>query len=129
MASGYSGTPLAKKLGIKPGDEVLTAHAPTDSAALTAGITRSADVLVAFCTERATLRDEHDGLAVAVFPDNILRIAWPEKATKAATDLNRELVRGTALVDVNVCAISTAWPGLKFMWRKEHRAGAGGKIR
>ena len=133
--AGYSGTPLAKKLGIKAGHIVAAVHSPADFVELLVDLpddvrfetdsTPDADVTVAFFTEAAALRSELDGLAEAAFPDRIIWLAWPKKTSGVDTDLTGDVVRSTVLettlVDVKVCAISEIWSGLKVVWRKEHR--------
>lgn len=132
--AGYSGTPLPKKLGIKPGHVVALHGVPAAVRAELAdphttcvdGRAARADVFV-FCTkERAELEAALARLGAAVFPDGALWIGWPKKAAKIPTDVEegllRELLLPTGLVDVKVCAIDATWSGLKFVWRKELRA-------
>ncbi len=135
MPAGYSGTPLAKKLGIKPGHRVATVNEPADFRSLLddlpddvdldANLADLPDVVAAFYTERVDLDTDLDSLADAVFPDRVIWLAWPKKTAKVATDLTGDVVRATVLatklVDVKVCAISDVWSGLKVVWRKTHR--------
>jgi len=135
MTAGYSGTPLAKKLGIKPGHAVATVAEPDDFRALLvdlpddvdldADLASTPDLVVAFYTDRARLEAELASLADAVFPDRTIWLAWPKKTSGVDTDLTGDVVRATVLatklVDVKVCAISDTWSGLKIVWRKEHR--------
>lgn len=135
MPAGYSGTPLAKKLGIKPGHNVATVNEPAEFRALLVGLPDDVDldaelggqpdVVVAFYLERAELGADLAPLANAVFPDRVIWLAWPKKTAGVATDLTGDVVRAsvlaTKLVDVKVCAISDTWSGLKVVWRKEHR--------
>lgn len=135
MPAGYSGTPLARKLGIKPGHTVATVNEPDEFRSLLVGLTDDTnldgrladqpDVVVAFYTERDRLESDLAVLADAVFPDRAIWLAWPKKAAKVDTDLTGDVVRAivlaTKLVDVKVCAISDTWSGLKVVWRKEHR--------
>lgn len=135
MAAGYSGTPLAKKLGIKPGHSVATVNEPDEFRSLLvdlpgdvdldAELTGRLDVVVAFYTEHTDLVGDLDRLGAAVFPDRMIWLAWPKKASGVDTDLTGDVVRAsvlaTKLVDVKVCAISDTWSGLKVVWRKEHR--------
>jgi hypothetical protein len=134
--AGYSGTPLAKKLGIKPEHTVAVINEPPEFRQLLAdlpdGVTFRADVdgkpdvVVAFYTEQTKLESALDELADAVFPDRMIWLAWPKKTAKVETDLTGDVVRATVLatklVDVKVCAISEVWSGLKVVWRKEARA-------
>ena len=131
--AGYSGTPLAKKLGIKDGDEVVALGAPDGFADLVDGapvttasrVPRRADVIVAFFTERADLAKRIEGCGKAIFPDGGLWIAWPKKASGVRTDITEDTVREVALplgfVDVKVCAVDDVWSGLKLVVRKELR--------
>ena len=135
MAAGYSGTPLAKKLGIKAGSRLSVVGEPNDLLELLddlpEGVTigddleDSPDVVVAFFVRADGLEASLADLAEAVFPDRVLWVAWPKKSSGVESDLDgnvvRELVLTTKLVDVKVCAISDVWSGLKVMWRKEHR--------
>ncbi|MCB1270423.1 MAG: DUF3052 domain-containing protein [Microthrixaceae bacterium] len=135
MAAGYSGTPLAKKLGIKSGHRVATLGEPPEFASLLeplpdgvdldASLDEAPDVVVAFHTDHSQLRSRLPALGEAVFPDRVIWLAWPKKTSGVETDLTGDVVRtevlSTRLVDVKVCAISEVWSGLKVVWRKEHR--------
>ena len=134
MVAGYSGTPLAKKLGIKAGHRLCVTGEQNDLLELIGdlpdgvtevGLDSSPDVTVAFFVRFEDLEASFDGLAQAVFPDRVLWVAWPKKSSGVESDLDgnvvRELVLTTKLVDVKVCAISEVWSGLKVMSRKEHR--------
>jgi hypothetical protein len=135
MVAGYSGTPLAKKLGIKPGHTVAMVNEPDEFRALLVDLPADVDldgdlgdtpdVVAAFYTERAELEAELSSLADAVFPDRVIWLAWPKKTAQVDTDVTGDVVRATVLatklVDVKVCAISDVWSGLKVVWRKEHR--------
>jgi hypothetical protein len=133
--AGYSGTPLAKKLGIKPGDRVGVLGAP-DGFALpepppgvevrTRAHGRFA-VIVSFHTRRADLERRFPTLMDAVEVDGGLWIAWPKRSSGVATDVTEDTVREVALptcmVDNKVCAIDDTWSGLRLVWRRELRAG------
>jgi hypothetical protein len=133
--AGYSGTPLAKKLGIKEASLVALVGAP-DGFELTLGdlpdgarTTRRAgtahDVVIVFATERAALERAVVKHERAVFPAGSLWAAWPKKAAKVPTDITEDVVREICLprglADVKVCAIDDTWSGLKLVWRKELR--------
>jgi hypothetical protein len=133
--SGYSGTPLPKKLGVKEGHRVAWLSAP-DSFAVALGelppgvsvqtrLGKRLDVLVQFVTERAELARRLPKLKEAVFPAGAAWIAWPKKASKVPTDVTEDVVREECLplglVDVKVCAIDETWSGLKLVVRKELR--------
>jgi hypothetical protein len=127
--AGYSGTPLPKKLGIKPGHRVLLLGAP-DGFALE-GVTpvRSlrgqADVIVSFHVERLDLEKRLPALRRAMVPNAGLWIAWPKKASKVPTDLDENVVRDLALanvlVDNKVAAIDEVWSGLRLVIRVRDR--------
>lgn len=135
MAAGYSGTPLAKKLGIKAGAVVHTHGAPAnlaelldplpDGASVADGIERPCELALFFSTERAELESAVDRLGAAIFPSGALWVAWPKRASKVPTDITEDVVRAVilprGLVDVKVCAIDAVWSGLKVCHRKENR--------
>jgi hypothetical protein len=140
--AGYSGTPLAKKLGIAAGDTLTLLGAPDGFDAVLAplpdGVTvrrragaavaaaRRADVVVSFHTERAHLEQRVPALLDALDVDGGLWIAWPKKASKVPTDITEDTVRDVflplGLVDNKVCAVTDVWSGLRVVWRKERRA-------
>ena len=135
MPAGYSGTPLAKKLGIKPGMRVVALGAPADYPALLDPIPEGATVndelevdasfVHFFTTERAVLEAELPRLEDALAPDGILWISWPKKAARIDTDLDGNVVRqlglDAGLVDVKVCAVDATWSGLRFVYRLKDR--------
>ena len=136
MGAGYSGTPLAQKLGIKAGHSVALLKAPagfeTTLVGLPDGVTiRTAargtnDVLVSFHTRRADLEKRLRLLVDAMDVDGGLWIAWPKTASGVPTDITEDTVREVALpiglVDNKVCAIDETWSGLRVVWRRELRA-------
>ncbi len=135
--AGYSGTPLARKLGIRPAARVLLVGAPRGFEDTLEGLpadvrpTRRAragarhDVIVAFASERARLAPELPRLAAALAEDGGLWICWPKKASGVATDLGdgpvRALGLSLGLVDNKVCAIDETWSGLRFVRRVADR--------
>src|SRR3954469_1990796 len=134
--AGYSGTPLPRKLGIKPGHRVLLLGAPDGFAEGTLGelpddvavVTRpsgEADVIVAFHTRRAELAKRMPALRERMVPNAGLWIAWPKRAAKVDTDLTEDVVRelalANALVDNKVCAIDATWSGLRLVIRLKDR--------
>jgi hypothetical protein len=135
MTAGYSGTPLAKKLGIKPGHELALLDAPEGFAIddLPDGVTLHdraegpLDVIVAFHTSRDELAGRTPELLQALPPDGSLWVAWPKKASRMPTDITEDVVREvllpTGMVDNKVCAIDATWSGLRLVLRKELRAG------
>jgi DUF3052 family protein len=135
-AAGYSGTPLVKKLGIKPGMRVAVLGGPEDFVSDTLGqlpedvavarrLGASKDIVIFFTTQRAALAERLEALRAAIAPDGMIWVAWPKKASKVPTDITedvvREVVLPTGLVDVKVCAIDATWSGLKIVIRKELR--------
>jgi hypothetical protein len=133
--AGYSGTPLAKKLGIAVNSRVLTRHAPDeyrdwlaplpDSVRFASKPAQDVDIVHVFATERASLAKELGTLRAAIRPDATVWVSWPKKASKVATDITEDTIRELALplgfVDVKVCAVSEVWSGLKLVVRKPLR--------
>ena len=127
---GYSGTPLVKKLGIKPGHRLLLVDAPDGFALedLPEGVTEAsgeADVIVAFFVGRADLERALPGLRERMDKAAGLWIGWPKRASKVETDLTEDVVRELALantlVDNKVCAIDETWSGLRLVIRLKDR--------
>jgi hypothetical protein len=133
--AGSSGTPLVRKLGIRPGDRVAVLGDPGHAEALLSPLpdgatlsetTAGADLVVRFTARRAELDADLPRLGESVYPDGALWIAWPKRASGVPTDVTEDVVRELALplglVDVKVCAVDETWSGLKLVWRKERRA-------
>jgi hypothetical protein len=135
--AGYSGTLLPKKLGIKEGARVALVGSPhgfeQTLAPLPPGVEvatrarRPLDVIVFFTSHRSELTRRFMTLARALDPAGGLWIAWPKKTSGVPTDLDQAAVMevglATGLVDNKVCAIDDTWSGLRFVVRKENRAG------
>ena len=137
MSTGYSGTPLAKKLGIKPGHRVALFGAPADFELTLDGLpddvsvarslrgTKPFDVVVWFPKHAADLAERLPPLADRLDQAGGLWIAWPKKASGVPTDLSDAVVRAegleTGLVDNKVCAISEVHSGLRFVFRLRDR--------
>ena len=133
--AGYSGTPLAKKLGIKDDHVVALLDEPaslrSDLSPLPAvedlrtDLRRKPDVALAFFTMRSAFERRIDALGRAIFPAASVWICWPKRTSGVPTDMTEDVVREVALplglVDVKVCAVDDTWSGLKLMWRKELR--------
>ena len=145
--AGYSGTPLPKKLGVKPGARVGLAGAPDGFGALLeplpdgARIETSApaagaagavlpgtgpfDVIVFFTVEQAELAGLLSELRARMAPAAGLWIAWPKRASRVPTDMTEDVIREIALpaglVDNKVCAIDEVWSGLRLVIRRELR--------
>ena len=136
-ASGYSGTPLAKKLGIVPGCRLCLRAAPPNYAALVtplpAGVRfvprldADADLIHVFATRRVELERALRASLAGMRPDAVLWVSWPKKSSALASELSEDQVRALALplglVDVKVCAVDETWSGLKLVVRKALRAG------
>jgi hypothetical protein len=132
---GYSGTPLAKKLGIAAGAKVVALRAPVDYAALvaplpegaelSARIAASADLVHLFVERRAELEAELTRCRAKLRPEAPVWVSWPKKASKRPTDITEDVIRAVALplgfVDVKVCAVDDVWSGLKLVVRKALR--------
>ena len=140
--SGYSGTPLAAKLGLKDGmvaafvalppalsrsprpSSSLGLDRPGDWAGI-AGAVRKYDCIHAFTRQRAEIETHLADLQDAIKPDGMIWVSWPKKASKVATDVTEDVIRAEALkldlVDVKVAAIDEIWSGLKLVIRKERR--------
>ena len=132
--AGYSGTPLAKKLGIRPGARVALLGAPRGFEATLAGLPEDVapkrrlggeqDVIVLFLRARSEL-PKLAAAAKALVPDGGLWVAWPKKASGVATDLDFDAVQRTGLalglVDNKVCAIDEVFSGLRFVVRLADR--------
>ena len=129
MSTGYSGTPLPRKLGIKPGHRVMVLSAPdgfalegVDPVRRASGL---ADVILTFHTERRDLEKRMPVLREHMQQNAALWISWPKKASKKPTDLTEDVVREIALnnrlVDVKVAAIDEIWSGLKLVIRVKDR--------
>ncbi|HEX2057315.1 MAG TPA: DUF3052 domain-containing protein [Actinomycetota bacterium] len=134
MTAGYSGTPPAKKLGVKEGAALVLAGAPEGWSLpdLPRGVTVKSslrgrfDVAVVFVRSAAELRRRAAAVVRATPDEAALWMAWPRKAgghdSDVTEDLLRDLLLPTGLVDVKVAAIDDDWSGLKFVRRKELRA-------
>lgn len=136
--SGYSGTPLPKKLGLKPELSALFVGLPAELDFLTADLPAASkiaslehamasglDYLHVFETERARLEDQAERLKAMLKPSGMMWISWPKKASKVPTTITEDVLRTIflpiGLVDVKVCAVTDIWSGLKFMIRKDLR--------
>ena len=129
-SAGYSGTPLVKKLGIKPGSSLTLLREPEDFRKLLVGLpsdvrvtsrpTESPDLTIWFVTRRGEMEASMPERARTVGQG--LWVAWPKKASGVKSDLTEDHIRNAGLacgiVDYKVCAISEIWSGLKFARRK-----------
>jgi hypothetical protein len=133
VTAGYSGTPLAKKLGLVPGirawfhDMPASVRAEIADAQADEQPSASAGLQAAhiFVTERAALERQIAALRSLIAPNGFIWVSWPKKASKVPTDITEDTIREvalpTGLVDTKVCAVDETWSGLKLVIRKEHR--------
>jgi hypothetical protein len=140
--AGYSGTPLPKKLGIKPGARVGLARAPEGFAATLGELPEGAtlqpvgrgagklDVIICFARKERELAEDVATLPERLDPAGGFWIAWPKKSSGVTTDLTEHAVRdwglAARLVDNKVCAIDDTWSGLRFVVPLAHRPKPGG---
>ena len=135
MSAGYSGTPLAKKLGIKPGWWIRLINAPANYDSLVdplpAGVrilegARERVDMIHFFTSRAAELSRHlPKLREQIEEDGTIWISWPKRTSGQPTDMTEDVVRREALrrelVDVKVCAVDEVWSGLKLVVRLKNR--------
>lgn len=133
--AGYSGTPLAKKLGIKEGMNVLTIRAPRGYRAWLSPLPAGVKFLTApgeavhlahvFATQRARLLAELKTLRATLKFDAAVWVSWPKQAAKIPSEVSEGTIRELALplgfVDIKVCAVNEIWSGLKLVVRKALR--------
>lgn len=133
--AGYSGTPLAKKLGIKAGHRLGLIAAPPSFARALAPLPENVtirdqargrfDVIVFFVDRETDLKRRFGPLAQKLVANGGLWIGWPKKAAKIDTDLAFDVVQrvglDAGLVDNKVCAIDDTYSGLRFVVRVENR--------
>lgn len=135
MPAGYSGTPLAKKLGLKNGMRVWFQNMPpsilleiAESAATVKRLKKPeapVDLAHVFVVWRKDLEQAVARLRPVLAQDGMIWISWPKKAAKVETDITEDTIRDVVLkgglVDVKVCAVDEIWSGLKLVIRKEAR--------
>jgi hypothetical protein len=134
--TGYSGTPLVRKLGLKDGMRVWFDGMPENvRAQIYAGdLTLSEEEVPTqgihaahiFVTDRKALAEKLEALRKLIDPAGFIWVSWPKKSSKVDTDIIEDTIReiilpSTDLVDVKVCAVDEIWSGLKLMIRKERR--------
>ena len=134
--AGYSGTPLAKKLGLKPGmrawflemPDSVRAEIGCNTLSLSEQTAPSAGIEAAhiFVIRREALVGHVEALRQLLAPAGFVRVSWPKKAAKTDTDITEDVIREVALpiglVDIKVCAVDEKWSGLKLVIRKALRA-------
>jgi len=135
---GYSGTPLPKKVGIKPGMTYLAISAPHEFQGWLGELPENAQVVTStpppftaahvFVTEQAELARMLRYYRHELEPAGFIWVSWPKKASKVKTDITEYVIRSLAVpldyVDIKVCVVSEVWSGLKLVIRKELRAAA-----
>lgn len=136
MPTGYSRTPLAKKLGIKSGFKIMLYQAPEHYFELFTDLPEDIEILQAignenvdfihlFFTSKADLEEQILQYKKALKKDGLMWVSWPKGKSKIETDLKREPIReyllSIGLVDVKVAAIDEDWSGLKFVYRVKDR--------
>jgi len=136
MPSGYSGTPLAKKLGIKAGQSYLLCNEPkyyfdlfddflSDAIPLKKIENETADFIHIFCATEEELFEFVSLYKSALKKTGMLWISWPKGSSKIATDLKRDPIRvhllSIGLVDVKIASVDEDWSGLKFVYRLKDR--------
>jgi len=133
---GYSGTPLARKLGFKPSMRVLLCGAPDDYARLVeplpVGVVFSGraslrtDMAHVFVADRDELASRLATLRRRLRPDAVVWVSWPKKSSGVPSTVTEDVIRQLALplgyVDVKVCAVTAVWSGLKLVLRKDLRS-------
>lgn len=138
---GYSGTPLAKKLGLKDGQRALFIDLPASLADLSTSrafaestritldqlgdTAKGYDFIHLFTAARSVLEALAQPLMNLIARDGMIWVSWPKKTSKVATDITEDVIRDVVLpiglVDVKVCAVDEVWSGLKLVIRKELR--------
>jgi len=133
--SGYSGTPLAKKLGLKSPLKLLTINAPKEYKAwlgdlpegvkLSTKAEKPVEAVHVFTTDSLFLDATLSKLRNELKQDGFIWVSWPKKTSKVLTDITEDTIRAIALplgfVDIKVCAVSDIWSGLKLVIRKSER--------
>ena len=140
--AGYSGTPLARKLGIGPACRLFLGDAPRnyrqlvaplpEGVRIVAAIGAHTDLIHLFATRRAALEQALRSALRAMRDDAVIWVSWPKKASGVTTDITEDTIREVALplqlVDIKVCAVDETWSGLKLMVRRAARTAAGGRV-
>lgn len=136
MPVGYSGTPLVKKLGIKPGNTVMPVNEPEHYIDLLGEMPEEVDIVDSsysrpvnfihlFARDEAALHLDFPPLKSRLDKNGMIWVSWIKKSSKLETDISESDVRSLGLklglVDVKICAVDEDWSGLKFMYRKKDR--------
>ena len=132
---GYSETPLAKKLGLKDGSNLVIVGAPDNYVVLIGPVpntvkiaprvSKTTDIIHVFSTRRTEIRGFLVACRLKLKSSATVWVSWPKKSSKVPTDITEDVIRELALplgfVDVKVCAVTEVWSGLKLVVRKELR--------
>lgn len=134
--AGYSGTPLAKKLGIKENFRLFFFDPPKtlrtdigdlpDNARIATKLDgKPFDLIMLFATSERVLKQQFPRLMKSMNQNGMLWVAWPKKSSGVETDLSEKIVQhfglDSGLVDVKICAVDDTWSGLKFVYRLKDR--------
>jgi hypothetical protein len=133
--AGYSGTALAKKLGIKSSTKLFVSGGPENYLQLVSPLPEGVqlvrrlgsetDIVHIFVTERARLIEALGSTLAKMKPDGAIWVSWPKKASRMESDITEDTIREVALpmglVDIKVCAVDETWSGLKLVLRREKR--------
>ena len=133
--AGYSGTPLAKKLGFKEGFRAGFVNPPKgfqeelgglpDAVEISETLRKPLDLILLFTDSQRELKKQFPKLAQKLASNGMLWVSWPKKASGLTTDLSENTIRdiglAAGLVDVKVCAVNDIWSGLKFVYRLKDR--------
>jgi len=128
--AGYSGTPLAQKLGIKPGSTLFVEGAPgrypSEGATLARAVSGRVDIIHLFTKSVNELAAKLRRYRSKMRDDAAVWVSWPKKTSKVPTDITEDVIRAVALpmgfVDIKVCAVDEVWSGLKLVIRREERS-------
>ena len=133
--AGYSGTPLVKKLGIKPGFNIAFVNAPSGFAtdldlpsdvSINSRSGKPLDFAQLFVKSEKELKTKFSKYAKRLNASGMLWVSWPKKSSGVTTDLSEGIVRAVGLaaglVDIKICAVDDVWSGLKFVFRLRDRA-------
>jgi hypothetical protein len=135
LVAGYSNTPLAKKLGIKPGLRITTINTPANYWQLVGNLppsvvvepepTKDLDWVHLFVTSKRELKKQLPNVLGNIKSNGVIWVSWPKKAARTATDLTEDVIRNHSLplglVDTKVCAVDDTWSGLKLVIRVSER--------
>lgn len=133
MAHGYSGKPLYKKLGMKPGSRWRIINEPSDYKELLGPVEEvqfvndgeNLDGIHWFATDARTVEEAIQEGKDMITKSGMIWVSWYKKSARIPTDVTEDVIRDTALslglVDVKVCAVDPKWSALKVVWRKENR--------